>query len=95
MKKGREKREGPGEKKERKEGRDTGREGKIRETGKREVEGERGGGHCAPYLPEKRETLGEESVTLRNTDSALLRRAAGVLGDGSDPGVRGPTGLQS
>ena len=42
MKKGREKREGPGEKKERKEGRDTGREGKIRETGKREVKGERG-----------------------------------------------------
>lgn len=31
------------------------------------------GGHCALFLPEKRETLGEESVALRNTDSALLR----------------------
>lgn len=42
MEKGGEKREGPGEKKERKEGSDTGREGKIRETGKREMKGERG-----------------------------------------------------
>jgi len=38
----REKREGAGKKKEIKEGRDRWREGKIRETGKREMKGERG-----------------------------------------------------